>query len=53
MEIITLVENLAYQQGTKGEHGLSFVVKTAGKQILFDTGQSYLLIDKAFIDGHN
>ncbi|WP_016776408.1 MBL fold metallo-hydrolase [Anaerophaga thermohalophila] len=47
MEIITLVENLAYQQGTKGEHGLSFVVKTAGKQILFDTGQSNLLVENA------
>jgi 7,8-dihydropterin-6-yl-methyl-4-(beta-D-ribofuranosyl)aminobenzene 5'-phosphate synthase len=47
LEIITLVENLAYQQGTKGEHGLAFVVRTGGKQILFDTGQSGLLIENA------
>jgi 7,8-dihydropterin-6-yl-methyl-4-(beta-D-ribofuranosyl)aminobenzene 5'-phosphate synthase len=49
MEIITLVENLAYKQGTKGEHGLSFLVKAGGKQILFDTGQSDLLFDNAKI----
>ncbi len=47
IEIITLVENLAYQQGTKGEHGLSYLVKTGGRQILFDTGQSDLLIHNA------
>jgi 7,8-dihydropterin-6-yl-methyl-4-(beta-D-ribofuranosyl)aminobenzene 5'-phosphate synthase len=47
IEIITLVENLAYQQGTKGEHGLSFLVRTGGKQILFDTGQSDLLVHNA------
>ncbi|PWE01452.1 MBL fold metallo-hydrolase [Marinilabilia rubra] len=47
MEIITLVENLAYQQSTKGEHGLSLVVRAGGKQILFDTGQSGLLEENA------
>ena len=47
IDIITLVENLAYQQGTKGEHGLSFVVRTSGRQILFDTGQSDLLVQNA------
>ncbi len=47
IEIITLVENLAYQQGTRGEHGLSFIIRTGGKQILFDTGQSDLLADNA------
>jgi 7,8-dihydropterin-6-yl-methyl-4-(beta-D-ribofuranosyl)aminobenzene 5'-phosphate synthase len=47
MEVITLVENLAYQLGIKGEHGLSFLVKAEGKQILFDTGQSGLLVDNA------
>ncbi len=47
LEIITLVENLAYRQGTKGEHGLSFLLRIAGKQILFDTGQSDLLLANA------
>ena len=47
MEIITLIENLTYQQGTRGEHGLAFFVRVGGKQILFDTGQSDLLIANA------
>ncbi len=47
MEIITLVENLSYQQGLKGEHGLSFLIKVDGKQILFDAGQTNLLADNA------
>jgi len=47
MEITTLIENLTYLQGTKGEHGLSFLVQVDGKQILFDTGQSDLLITNA------
>ncbi len=47
LEIITLVENIAYRQGTKGEHGLSFILKTHDKQILFDTGQSDLLLSNA------
>ncbi len=47
LEIITLVENLAYRQGTKGEHGLSFLLRTPGRQILFDTGQSDLLLANA------
>ncbi|MGQ1889631.1 MBL fold metallo-hydrolase [Thermophagus sp. OGC60D27] len=47
MKIVTLVENLAYRQGTKGEHGLSFLIETDRKQILFDTGQSGLLIENA------
>ncbi|MFO8001576.1 MAG: MBL fold metallo-hydrolase [Marinilabilia sp.] len=47
MEILTLVENLTYRQGTKGEHGLSFLVRTGDKEVLFDTGQSDLLIRNA------
>lgn len=47
LEIIALVENLSYQQGTKGEHGLSLVVRTSDKQILFDTGQTGLLAENA------
>ena len=47
LEITTLVENMAYRQGTKGEHGLSFMITTHDKQILFDTGQSDLLLSNA------
>ncbi|MFW5754157.1 MAG: MBL fold metallo-hydrolase [Marinilabiliaceae bacterium] len=47
MEITTLVENLTYLQGTKGEHGLSFLIEVGGERILFDTGQSDLLTRNA------
>lgn len=47
MEITVLVENLAYKQGTKGEHGLSILIKVNNKNILFDTGQSGLLVENA------
>jgi len=47
MKVTTLVENLAYRQGTKGEHGLSFLIETDQKKILFDTGQSGLLVENA------
>ncbi|MFW5890362.1 MAG: MBL fold metallo-hydrolase, partial [Marinilabiliaceae bacterium] len=47
MEITTLVENLTYLQGTKGEHGLSFLIEAGGERILFDTGQSDLLTRNA------
>jgi len=40
MQIITLIENLVYQQGLIAEHGLSFYLNTGHKKILFDTGQS-------------
>lgn len=40
MEIRVLVENVVYNQGLYGEHGLSFLVKEDGIKILFDTGQT-------------
>ena len=40
MQIITLIENLVYQQGLIAEHGLSFYIETGSRKILFDTGQS-------------
>jgi len=40
MEIRVLVENVVYNQGLYGEHGLSFLVKEGGVKILFDTGQT-------------
>ncbi len=40
MEIITLIENLVYTQGLLAEHGLSLLIDTGHKKILFDTGQS-------------
>ena len=40
MRIVTLIENLVYQQGLLAEHGLSYYIETGHKKILFDTGQS-------------
>ncbi len=47
MEIVTLIENLVYKGGLKGEHGLSFLIKTGKHKILFDTGQSGSVLDNA------
>lgn len=46
-KIITLVDNITYKPGLKAEHGLSFLVKTDGGHILFDTGQSDLFLHNA------
>jgi 7,8-dihydropterin-6-yl-methyl-4-(beta-D-ribofuranosyl)aminobenzene 5'-phosphate synthase len=40
MKITTLIENLVYKPGFHAEHGLAFLIETADKKILFDTGQS-------------
>lgn len=41
MDLTVLIENLVYSQDLKGEHGLSFYIKTDdGINILFDTGQT-------------
>lgn len=47
IKIITLVENITYQQGIKGEHGLSFLIKTDDLTLLFDTGQTDQFIQNA------
>lgn len=47
MELITLVDNLVYGEGLTGEHGSSFLIKTKGKTILFDTGQTNAFINNA------
>ncbi len=47
MEVVTLIENLVYKGGLKGEHGLSFLIKTREHKILFDAGQSGALLDNA------
>lgn len=40
MKIITLIENLVYQQDLVAEHGLSIYMEAENQKILFDTGQS-------------
>ena len=47
MKIVTLVENLVYQQGLGSEHGLSVYIETENRKILFDTGQSGLFLQNA------
>ncbi|OQY08279.1 MAG: hypothetical protein B6I28_04900 [Fusobacteriia bacterium 4572_132] len=47
MKITTLVENYVTKEGLKGEHGLSFLVEKDEYKILFDTGQTGILIDNA------
>lgn len=47
MKIVTLVENLVYQQGLVSEHGFSVYIETGNRKILFDTGQSGLFLQNA------
>ena len=42
-----LVEDTVPASGLSAEHGLSFWIEYAGKRILFDTGQSDILIHNA------
>lgn len=42
-----LVENTVYRGGLRAEHGLSIWLETQDKKILFDTGQSDLLLHNA------
>jgi 7,8-dihydropterin-6-yl-methyl-4-(beta-D-ribofuranosyl)aminobenzene 5'-phosphate synthase len=53
MKIVTLIENLVYESKLKGEHGLSFLIKTDKYKILFDTGQTGSVVDNANILGEN
>lgn len=51
--VTTLVEDTASVAGLLGEHGLSFWVEYGNQRILFDTGQSELLVENARILGVN
>ena len=53
IKIITLIDNVTYKEGLKGEHGLSFLVKTPDIKILFDTGQSDQFIKNATLLGED
>jgi len=45
--ITTLVENTVNIGGLCGEHGLAFLVRAGGRKLLFDTGQSGMLVPNA------
>ena len=44
VRITLLVENTVYRQGLAAEHGLSFHVQIGPHSILFDTGQTDLVL---------
>jgi len=45
--ITTLVENTVNIGGLRSEHGLAFLLRTGGQKLMFDTGQSDLLLHNA------
>ena len=47
IKITTLVENSVYSGGFKAEHGLAVHLQAGSKSVLFDTGQSNLVMDNA------
>jgi 7,8-dihydropterin-6-yl-methyl-4-(beta-D-ribofuranosyl)aminobenzene 5'-phosphate synthase len=47
IRITILAENTAHARGVRGEHGLAFWIESAGRHILFDTGQGLVLVDNA------
>jgi len=49
--ITVLVENTAGGRGTLAEHGLSFWIEIGSRRVLFDTGQSDLLLHNAQVLG--
>jgi 7,8-dihydropterin-6-yl-methyl-4-(beta-D-ribofuranosyl)aminobenzene 5'-phosphate synthase len=47
IRIITLIEDTSFSDGLLAEHGLSFFIEYGDKRILFDTGQSDMLVQNA------
>jgi len=47
IRITVLVENSVRTRGLKAEHGLAFFIESDGKRVLFDTGQTDLLLENA------
>jgi 7,8-dihydropterin-6-yl-methyl-4-(beta-D-ribofuranosyl)aminobenzene 5'-phosphate synthase len=47
IQITVLVENTSSSPGLSAEHGLSFWIEYADKRIVFDTGQSEMMIENA------
>lgn len=47
IRITILVENSVHTRGLKAEHGLTILIEMGGRHVLFDTGQTELLLDNA------
>lgn len=52
-KITVLLENCVYKHHLKAEHGLSLMVETPSKKILFDTGSSELFASNARLLGYD
>jgi 7,8-dihydropterin-6-yl-methyl-4-(beta-D-ribofuranosyl)aminobenzene 5'-phosphate synthase len=51
MHLTTLIENSPGVEGLKSQHGISFLIRTAQKTILFDTGQDATFLENARLLG--
>ncbi len=51
MKITVLVENTAKGRNVYGEHGLAYLIEAGGKKILFDAGQTDLVVKNALAMG--
>jgi 7,8-dihydropterin-6-yl-methyl-4-(beta-D-ribofuranosyl)aminobenzene 5'-phosphate synthase len=47
IDITLLVENSVHERGLKGEHGLAWHLQSGAHQVLFDTGQTELVVENA------
>jgi 7,8-dihydropterin-6-yl-methyl-4-(beta-D-ribofuranosyl)aminobenzene 5'-phosphate synthase len=47
INITVLVENSVHERGLKAEHGLAWHIQFGSQQVLFDTGQTDLLLENA------
>ena len=47
MKVISLVENTSKKEHILSEHGLSLYIEACGRRILFDMGQSEILLENA------
>ena len=47
LHITVLIENSASRRGLKAEHGWACLIEVNGRRVLFDTGQTDLLLDNA------
>ena len=47
MKLTILTENTVYKKEYKAEHGLSLLVESGDRHLLFDTGQTGLFVENA------
>ena len=47
INVTLLVENSVHERGLKGEHGLAWHIQSGSHRVLFDTGQTDLVVENA------